>query len=155
MFRSAVAFVSALLLVPAIAIAAKGPPPPADLSGPAGYCQDYDAAAGRAVGTARITTSPTGSPGFHPVWVDLRIRGGKLPAGSYQVWLVDVYRDDSGSVVGCAASPFTDPLVVSNRGPTDFHGSVDRYSGEHELQVYVGPILGPGYGTAPALVDVP
>ena len=94
-----------------------------------------------------------GSPGFHPVWVDLRMRGGALPAGS--VWLVDVHRDDAGRVVGRAASPFAGPLVVGSRGPAEFHASVERYTGEHELQVYVGPNLGPGYGTRPALVEVP
>jgi hypothetical protein len=68
MFRPAVAFVPALLLVPAIASGVKAPTLRAGLGGPAGYCQAYDAAAG-----------------FHAVHADVRIRGARLAPGSYQV----------------------------------------------------------------------
>ena len=76
----------------------------ADLKG-AGYCRQYDGGAGSAVGKVQITTTAATSEGFHPVKVDVKIRGGQLPPGSYDVWLVSLYRDDAGTVVGCAASP--------------------------------------------------
>jgi len=125
-----------------------------DLAGPAGYCQYYDATAGPVVGKVHIATSSAEAPGFHPVSVDNKLRGGQRPAGSYQVCLVDVYRDVAGQVVGCAAAPFANQMTVAS-GPADFRGSVDLYTGAYELQVYVGPIWGPGFGTAPATVDVP
>jgi hypothetical protein len=58
-------------------------------------------------------------------------------------------------VVGCAASPLANSLTVESGSPIEFRGSVDRYTGEYELQVYVGPLCGPGYGSSPAVVDVP
>ena len=151
----AVALVSAFLAIPAVAYAAKGTTTRVDLAGPAGFCQYYDAAAAAAVGKVQIATSPAASPGFHSVRVGIKLRAGQVSAGSYQVWLVNLYRDDAGQVIGCAASPFANPMTVKSGSPIDFRGSVDRYSGEYELQVYVGPIWGPGYGTSPAIVDVP
>ena len=151
----AIALVSAFFAIPAIAYAAKGTTTRVDLAGPAGYCQYYDAAAAPAVGKVQIATSSAASPGFHSVRVDIKMHADQVLAGSYQVWLVDLYRDDAGQVIGCAASPLANPITVKNGRPIGFHGSVDRYSGEYELQVYVGQIWGPGYGTSPALVDVP
>jgi hypothetical protein len=153
----AVVLVSAFLVVPAIAYAAKGPTIRADLAGPAGYCQYYDGAAAPAapVGRVQITSSPAASPGFHPVRVDIKLRANQVPAGSYQVWLVNLYRDDAGQVMGCAATPFANPLTVKSGRSIDFRGAIDRYSGEYEVQVYVGPIWGPGYGTPPVTVVVP
>jgi hypothetical protein len=150
----AIALVSAFLAIPALAYAAKGTTARADLAGLGGYCQYYDAAAA-AVGKVQIATSPAASPGFHSVRVDIKIRAGQVLAGSYQVWLVNLYRDEAGQVIGCAASPFATPMTVTSGSPIAFRGSVDRYSGEYELQVYVGPIWGPGYATSPAIVDVP
>jgi hypothetical protein len=151
----AIVLVSAFLVIPALAYAAKGTTIRAELAGPAGYCQYYDGAAAATVGKVQIATSPAATPGFHAVRVDIKMRPGQLPAGSYQVWLVNLYRDDAGQVIGCVASPFAKPMTVKSGGPIDFRGSIDRYSGEYELQVYVGPIWGPGYGTSPVIVDVP
>src|SRR3954451_3182457 len=133
----AAALVAALLAIPAVAYAARGTTTRADLTG-AGYCDHYEAGAVATVGK----------------------RGGQLPAGSYQVWLVNLYRDDAGTVVGCSASPVADGLTVKASG-ADFHGSVDRYTGQYELQVYVGSIpgtssgpAGSGAGTSPVVVNV-
>lgn len=150
-----ITLVSAFLAVPAIAYAAKNPAAHSDLAGPAGYCWNYPTSAGDAVGKVQIATSPATTPGFHPVRVDIKIRAGQIPAGSYDVWLVNVYRNDAGEIIGCAASQLPNPLTARSGRPTDFRGSVDRYTGEYELQVYVGPIWGPGYGSLPAIVDVP
>jgi len=149
------ALVSAFLAIPALAYAGRGTTTRVELAGPAGYCQFYNAAAGPSVGKVQITTTPASVPGFHPVRVNVKLSAGEVPAGTYQVWLVNVYRDETGQVVGCAASPLENQLTVKNNHPAGFQGFADRYTGEHELQVYVGPIWGPGYGTAPALVDVP
>lgn len=149
-----IALVSAFLAVPAIAYAARTPAAHADLAGASGYCSNATGA-GAAVGKVQIATSPQASPGFHPVRVDIKIRAGQIPAGSYDVWLVNLYRNDAGEVIGCAASPLANPLTARSGHPTDFRGSVDRYSGEYELQVYVGSLWGPGYGSAPAILDVP
>jgi hypothetical protein len=153
----AIAIVSAFLVIPAVAYAAKATTTRADLAGPAGYCQNYDATAptAPAVGKAQIETSPAATQGFHSVRVNIRARANQVQAGSYQVWLVNLYRDDAGQVIGCAASPLANPLTVKSGHPIDFRGSADRYSGRYELQVYVGPIWGPGYGTSPVTVDVP
>ena len=157
-FRSAFAIVlvSAFLVIPALAYAAKGPTTRAELAGPAGYCQDYNGSAPAAsVGRVQIATSQADSPGFHPVRVDIKLRAGQVPPGSYQVWLVNLYRDDAGQVMGCAATPFEHPMTVKSGRSIDYRGAIDRYSGEYEVQVYVGPIWGPGYGTSPVSVDVP
>ena len=106
------------------------------------------------VGNVQITTSPATSPGFHAVRVGIKIRGGQVPAGTYKVWLVNLYRDDTGQVIGCAASPLSSEMTVKNGG-VNFHAFADRYSGQYELKVYVGPIWGPGYGSSPSMVDVP
>jgi hypothetical protein len=155
----AAALVAAFLAIPAVAYAARGTTTRADLTG-AGYCDHYDAGAVAAVGKVQITTTSPATEGFHPVTVDVKIRGGQLPVGSYQVWLVNLYRDDAGTVVGCSASPVADGLTVKASG-ADFHGSVDRYTGQYELQVYVGSIpgtgsgpAGSGAGTSPVVVDV-
>ena len=150
----AIAIVSAFFLVPAVAYAGKGTTTRADLIGSTGYCQYFDGAAAPAVGKVQIATSPAASAGLHSVRVNIKLRAGQISAGSYQVWLLNIYRDEAGQVSGCAASPLGGLLTVG-RGGVEFNGSVDRYSGQYELQVYVGPIWGPGYGTAPALVDVP
>lgn len=151
----AIALVSAFLAIPAVAHATKGQTTRAELAG-AGYCQYYDSTAAAApVGKVQIATSSAWAPGFHSVRVDIKVRAGQLPAGSYQVWLVNLYRDEAGQVIGCAASPFANPMTVEAGSSVNFRGSVDRYSGEYELQVYVGPIWGPGYGTSPLIVDVP
>jgi len=150
----AIAVVTAFLAIPAIAYAATAATTRVDLKG-AGYCSHYADGAGTAVGKVQITTSPATSDGFHPVNVDIKIRGRQLSPGSYDVWLVDLYRDDAGTVVGCAASPVSTGLTVKGGAGVDFHGSVDRYTGQHEVQVYVGSISGDGYGTSPVLVDVP
>ena len=87
--------------------------------------------------------------------VDIKLRADQVPAGSYQVWLVNLYRDDAGQVIGCAATPFANHMTVKSGRSIDFRGAVDRYSGEYEVQVFVGPIWGPGYSTSPVSVDVP
>ena len=89
------------------------------------------------------------------VHVDLHVRAHRIPPGSYQIWLVNLYRDDSGDVIGCSASPFDDLVTVGNGAPVDFHGSIARFSGDYELQVYLGPISGPGYASSPTTVTVP
>jgi len=150
----AIAVVTAFLAIPAIAYAATANTTRADLKG-AGYCRQDAGGAGTAVGKVQITTTSATSEGFHPVKVDIKLRGGQLSPGSYDVWLVSLYRDDAGTVVGCSASPVNNGLTVKGGGGVDFHGTADRYTGEYELQVYVGPISGQGYGTTPAVVDVP
>src|SRR5689334_5870973 len=94
----AIAVVTAFLAIPAIAYAATANTTRADLKG-AGYCRQYDGGAGTAVGKVQITTTAAASEGFHPVKVDVKIRGGQLAPGSYDVSLVSVYRDDAGTVV--------------------------------------------------------
>jgi hypothetical protein len=145
-----------MLVVPTAALAAKvDPNVHKSLVGPTGYCQNYDLSAGTAVGKVQITTSTAVSPGFHPVSVDIRLGDRSIPSGIYQVWLVDLNRDGSGHVIGCAASPFDNVLTVETGRQTRFSGSVDLYTARYELQVFVGPIWGPGYATSPAKVDVP
>lgn len=150
-----IALASAFLVIPAVAYAAKVTTTRADLAGVGGYCQYNGATHAPAVGKVQIATSPATSPGFHSVRVDVKVRAGQLQDGSYPVWLVNLYRDDAGQVIGCAASRFADPVTVTRGSPINFRGSVDRYSGQYELQVYVGPIWGPGYGSSPATIDVP
>jgi hypothetical protein len=137
-----IAVVAALVAIPS---AATGTTTRASLTGMGGYCHDGGTAG--ALGKVQIVTRPRDA-GFHPVHVDIRVAPGKLAPGAYQVWLVNLYRDDAGQVIGCSASPFANALTVKH-GPAVFHGSVDRYTGAYELQVFVGSILGPGYGTAP------
>ena len=151
----AIAIVAASLAIPALAYAATFPATTrAHLAGSAGYCQRYDTSTATSpVGNVQIRTSPATSPGFHAVSVGIRVRAGQIPAGTYQVWLVNLYRDDTGQVIGCAASPLSSPMTVKN-GSVNFHAFADRYSGQYELTVYVGPIWGPGYGSSPSLVDV-
>jgi hypothetical protein len=152
----ALAAVAALLAIPAIASAAGGGSTTrADLSNVGGYCQSYQPAGAGAIGKVQIAAPAATSPGFHQVEVDIKIRGGKIPAGTYQVYLVNLYRDATGQIMGCAASPFPNALTVKGGGPANFRGSVDRYTGQYELQLYIGPIWGPGYGTSPQIVDVP
>jgi len=152
----ALAFVAAALVVPAFASAAKAPTTITDLAGVAGYCQsNTNAPTGPTVGKVSLAAPTATSQGFHPVTVDVKVRSGKLPAGSYDVYLVNVYRDDTGQIIGCSASPFAQQMNVKSGHNTDFQGSVDRYSGQYELQVYVGPISSAGYSSAPAVVDVP
>ena len=110
----AIAVVTAFLVIPAIAYAATAGTTRADLKG-AGYCLGYGGGAGTAVGKVQITTASAASEGFHPVKVDVKIRGGQLSPGSYEVWLVNLYRDDAGTVVGCAASPVSTGLTVKGR----------------------------------------
>jgi hypothetical protein len=147
----ALALSIALLAVPALASAASTS---STLASQNGFCSYGGPTAGAAVGKAQITTSTATSEGFHSVRVDLRIKAHQVPVGEYQVWLVNLYRDDAGAVAGCSASPLASALNVK-AGGADFHGSALRYTGAYELQVYVGPIFGPGWATAPALVDVP
>ncbi|MFL6005785.1 MAG: hypothetical protein ACJ744_06025 [Gaiellaceae bacterium] len=149
----AAALVTALVGIPAIASAATGASTRENLAGPAGYCQPFASAPAPSLGKAQIATTTATDPGFHPVTLDVRVGGGKLAAGSYGVWLVNLYRDDAGQIIGCSASQ-AGALTVKN-GPSTFHGSVDRYTGRYEVQVYVGSIGGPGYATAPVTVDVP
>ena len=148
----AIVLVAAFFVVPAIAVAGKTTR--TDLLGSTGYCQSFDPSGGAAVGKAQITAPTATSPGFHPVRVDLSIRGNQLQPGDYPVWLVSIYRDDTGQVIGCSASGLANTLTVKSGAPVSFHGSADRYTGHYELQVYVGPIFGPGYGSAPVAVDV-
>ena len=149
-----VALVAALVAIPAIASAATGTTTRADLTGVGRYCQPSSGGATSSLGRAQIVTSTATDPGFHPVHVDIKVGANTLARGSYQVWLVNLYRDDAGQVIGCSATPFAHALTAK-RGPSTFHGSVERYTGEYELQIFIGPIGGPGYGTAPATVDVP
>ena len=149
----AAAFVTVLVAIPAIASAATGTWTHANLAGPAGYCQPFAPGQTPALGRAQIATTAAADPGFHRVTLDVRVGGGKLAMGAYPVWLVNVYRDDAGEVSGCSATQ-AGALTVKN-GPATFRGSVVRYTGRYEVQVYVGPIGGPGYATAPATVDVP
>ena len=153
----AIAIVAASLAIPALAYAATFPATTrADLAGSAGYCQSYDTntVTSPPVGNVQITTSPATSPGFHAVRVGIKVRPGQVPAGTYPVWLVNLYRDDSGQVIGCAASALSSEMTVKTGG-VNYHGFADRYSGQYELKVYVGPIWGPGYASSPSLVDVP
>jgi hypothetical protein len=149
-----VALASTLLALAAFAGSANAATTRGDLGGQTGFCPYGTAALGAAVGKGQITTTTATSPGFHSVRVDVKLRAHQVPAGTYQVSLVNLYRDDAGEVSGCSATSLASPLTVGNGG-VDFHGSVTRYTGSYELQVYVGPIFGLGYATAPALVDVP
>ena len=49
--------------------------------------------------------------------LDIKVGAGKLAAGSYDVWLVNLYRDDTGQVIGCSASQ-AGALTVKS-GPVD------------------------------------
>jgi len=149
----AAALVTALVAIPAIASAATGASTRENLAAQAGYCQAFASAPAPSLGKAQIATTAATEPGFHPVTLDVRVAGGKLPAGSYDVWLVNLYRDDAGEVIGCSATQ-AGALTVKN-GSATFRGSVDRYTGQYELQVYVGSIGGPGYATHPITVEVP
>jgi hypothetical protein len=153
----AVTLAAAALAVPAFAAAAKAPATVTDLSNAAGYCPTggTNAPTGATVGKVALTAPSATSEGFHPVAIDVKLRAGKLAAGSYDVYLVNLYRDDTGQVVGCSASAFGQKLTVKSGHPAEFKGSADRYTGEYELEVYVGQILGDGYSSAPAMVDVP
>src|SRR3954453_12118338 len=111
----AIAIVLASLAIPALAYAATSPATTrAALAGSAGYCQSYDTTAPSkaSVGNVQITTSSATSPGFHPVRVGIKVRAGQVPAGTYKVWLVNLYRDDTGQVIGCAASPLSSEMTV-------------------------------------------
>jgi hypothetical protein len=144
---------TALVAIPAIASAATGTSIRENLAGGAGYCQPFGSTPSPSLGKAQIATTTATDPGFHPVTLDVKVGAGKLAAGSYDVWLVNLYRDDAGQVIGCSASQ-AGALIVKS-GPSTFRGSVSRYTGSYEVQVYVGPIWGPGYATAPVTVDVP
>jgi len=151
----AAALVTVLVAIPTIASAATGTgrSTHANLAGAASYCQPFASAPAPSLGRAQIATTAATDPGFHAVHLDIKVGGGKLGAGSYDVWLVNLYRDDAGEVIGCSATQAGE-LTVKN-GPATFRGAVDRYTGSYEVQVYVGPIWGPGYATPPVTVDVP
>jgi hypothetical protein len=149
----AAALVTALVAIPAIASAATGTSIRANLADGAGYCQPFGSTPSPSLGKAQIATTTATDPGFHAVKLDVKVGAGKLAAGSYDVWLVNLYRDDTGQVIGCSASQ-AGALTVKS-GPSTFRGSVSRYTGSYEVQVFVGPIWGPGYATAPVTVDVP
>jgi hypothetical protein len=149
----AAVLVSALVAIPAIASAATATSIRENLAGGAGYCQPFAGTPTPSLGKAQIQTTSATEPGFHPVKLDIKVAAGKLAPGAYDVWLVNLYRDDAGQVIGCSASQ-AGALTVKG-GPSTFRGSVSRYTGSYEVQVYVGPIWGPGYATPPATVDVP
>jgi hypothetical protein len=149
----AAALATALVAIPAIASAATGTTTHASIAGAAGYCQPSAPAPASSLGRVQIATAAATDPGFHSVRLDIKVGGGKLAAGSYDVWLVNLYRDAAGEVVGCSATQ-SGALTVKS-GPATFRGSVSRYTGSYEVEVYVGPIWGPGYATAPVIVDVP
>lgn len=153
----AVTLAAAALAVPAFASAAKAPATVTDLSNAAGYCPTggTNAPTGATVGKVSLTAPSATTEGFHPVAIDVKVKAGKLAAGSYDVYLVNLYRDDTGQVIGCSASTFGPKLTVKSGHPSEFKGSADRYTGQYELEVYVGQILGAGYSSAPATVDVP
>jgi hypothetical protein len=153
----AAALAAAALAVPAFAAAAKAPATVTELSNASGYCPTggTNAPTGTAVGKASLAAASATSEGFHPVSVDVRVRAGKLAAGTYDVYLVNLYRDDAGQVIGCSATAFAQQLTVKSGHAAEFKGSSDRYTGQYELEVYVGQILGAGYSSAPASVDVP
>ena len=152
---AAVALGLALFAIPAIAIAGNGSSAHANLAGPGGYCQNANPPASPSIGRVQLSAATATSPGFHSVNVNIRVASGKLAAGTYDVYLVNLYRDATGQITGCSASAVSNRLTVKNNGTADFHGTATRYTGEYELQVYVGPIWGPGYASAPATVDVP
>jgi hypothetical protein len=145
----------ALFAIPAMAIAGNGSSARASLAGPGAYCQDFNGLAAASVGKIQLSTTPAASEGFHAVHVDIKVGPGTLQSGSYDVYLVNLYRDDSGEIVGCSASQLSSAMTVRSNRWTDFRGTATRYTGEYELQVYVGPIWGSGYASAPATVDVP
>lgn len=153
--RSVVASVAVLALfaIPAIAVAGTGSSARTTLQG-AGYCQDSSLSASRSVGKVQLSTTTAASPGFHDVNVDIKVAPRTLAAGTYDVYLVNLYRDDSGQIVGCSASPLSSAMTVKSNRWVDFHGTASRYTGRYELEVYVGPIWGPGYASAPATIDV-
>jgi len=152
----AVTVAAAALAVPAFAAAAKAPATTSDLSGTAGYCQtgSIGAPTGSPLGKVTLTAPTATSAGVHQVSVGVKARAGKLAPGTYDVYLVNVYRDDTGQIVGCSASALAQQLTVTSGRPTDFQGSADRYTGHYELQVYVGSIFAAGYSSTPAAVDV-
>jgi len=149
----AAVLVTALVAIPAIASAATGAAIHANLGGGSGYCQPFAATPVPSLGKAQIATTSATDPGFHAVKLDVKVGAGKLAAGSYPVWLVNLERDDTGEVIGCSASQ-AGALNVKN-GQSTFRGSVSRYTGSYEVQVYVGAVWGLGYATAPVTVDVP
>src|SRR5580765_1002517 len=153
----ATAIASAFLAIPTLAFAAASSTTTrADLAGSEGFCEFYDSntLTSPTVGNVQIATSQASSPGFHAVNIAINIRPGQVPAGAYDIWLVNLYRDDAGQVTGCAASPLPNQMTVKG-GRVSFRGSAERYTGEYELQVYIGPLSGPGYGSAPSTVYVP
>ena len=74
--------------------------------------------------------------------LDVKVGAGKLAAGSYDVWLVNLYRDDTGQVIGCSASQ-AGALTVKS-GQSTFRGSVSRYTGSYEVAGLRRADLGPG-----------
>ena len=117
----AAVLVTALVAIPAIASAATGTSIHANLAGGARYCQPFAATPSPSLGKAQIATTTATDPGFHPVKLDVKVGAGKLAAGSYDVWLVNLYRDDTGQVIGCSASQ-AGALTVKS-GPSTFRGS--------------------------------
>jgi hypothetical protein len=154
-FKAASVVALVLFAIPAIAIAGTGSSTRANLAGQSGYCRGFAEPGSPALGKVQLYTGSAATAGFHDVRVDIKLNPGKLSAGTYDVYLVNLYRDGTGQVVGCSASPLSSAMTVEGNGQTDFHATATRYTGEYELQVYVGPIGGPGYATAPATVDVP
>jgi len=154
--RGAAATTAALALfaIPAIAIAGNGSSTRATLAGPGGYCQGSSLSGSSAVGKVQLSTTTATTPGFHDVQVDIKVSPGTLQAGTYDVYLVNLYRDDSGAIVGCSASPLSSAMTVKSNRWVDFHGTATRYTGEYEFQVFVGAIGGAGYASAPATLDV-
>ena len=137
----------ALFAIPALAVAGTGSTARTILAGSGGYCQSFDEPSAPSIGKVQLSTTTATSPGFHAVDVDIKVSPGKLAAGTYDVYLVNLYRDDTGQVTGCSASPLSTAMTVKNRHWTDFSGTATRYTGQYELEVYVGPISGPGYAS--------
>ena len=90
-----------------------------------------------------------------PVSVKIKVRANKLPAGSYEVYVVDRYRDETGQVIGCSATPLGQALQVNAGSQTDYQGSLDRFRGHYDVQVCIGQLSGAGILSAPAAIDVP
>lgn len=153
----AVALAAAALAVPAFAAAAKAPVTVTDLAGSAGLCQTggTNTPTGPTVGKVSLAAPSASSEGFHPVAVDVKVKANKLAAGSYDVYLVNLYRDaDTGDVIGCSASELAQQLTVKSGRGAEVKGSADRYTGQYEFQVYVASSSA-DYSSAPANVDVP
>ena len=88
---------AAALAVPAFAAAAKAPATTTNLSGTAGYCQTGGTGAptGPALGSATLTAPAATSAGVHQVSVGVKARANKLAPGTYDVYLVNIFRDDA------------------------------------------------------------